>query len=142
MLLYGWRWCNMNVKKYEELICKLALFGADVEQIEHGISQLADWLSVLLDDGNLELNDYLTLYRPAFDSYENTSYVVSRFLTNYNCGAYKEYGKVTVPKNIFDIAYHIGNALGEFVSDNVRYNKDRNMAATKAGIESKILSLI
>ena len=132
----------MTVKKYEELICKLALFGTDVERIEHGISQLADWLSVLLDKGGLELNDYLTLYRPAFDSYEDTSYVVSRFLTNYNCGAYKEYEKVLVPKDIFEITYHIGNALGTFITDNVRYNKERNIAATKMGIENKILSLI
>ena len=132
----------MTVKKYEELICKLALFGTDVERIEHGISQLADWLSVLLDKGGLELNDYLTLYRPAFDNYEDTSYVVSRFLTNYNCGAYKEYGEVPIPKDIFEITYHIGNGLGKFITDNVRYNKNRNIAATKMGIENKILSLI
>lgn len=132
----------MTVKKYEELICKLALFGAVVEKKEHGISQLVDWLSALLDNGGLELNDYLTLYRPAFDNYDDALYVVSRFLTNYNCGAYKEYGKVTVPKDIFEITFHIGNALGKFITDNVRYNKNRNIAATKTGIENKILSLI
>lgn len=132
----------MTEKQYEELICKIALFGERVEDVEYGISSLAKWLFKLLNGDEEDMNRYLNFYIPAFESYDNALYVMSEFLSNYRCGAYKEYGKVTVPSDIADTIYRLGKGLGEFIIEHKHNNKNRNTDATERGVIDKILSLL
>jgi hypothetical protein len=67
---------------------------------------------------------------------------MSKFLSNYRCGAYYEYNKVPVPNDIAEKIYKLGNFIGEYMIENTRRNKKRNISATKQGLRNEILNII
>ena len=126
----------MDKYKYRNIVCKLGLYGPEVEYVEKGITELVDWIYNFQTGVDIELGSFLTFYCDAFDSYDDALYTVVPFIQDVKDGVYKNYPDVSIPIDIEDKIYNLANDIKDYII------KIKGSVVSKDEIKNKILDLI